>query len=245
MNEQYALLSILVAQHGAIMTGGGGGSIVTAATSSAGGSSDSVVSQQQQQYHGYLGGATYLHCTLLADLLLSAGGPLPKAYEHVISLARVLDECVQEGTVSDKALVKIQSILKHIFHTDPTDGQDDDATTTTVGSATKKAAEESAARTEAAIDTTCGGGKKSANAASSSFSFSAPISSAAKRQLNRILTSAMSAMKMSDPQSLFLNDVTDEIAPGYSKIIKKPMCISAMEKKVSKNAYETLVEFER
>jgi Bromodomain len=255
------LLSILVAQHGAVMTGdgggGGGGSIGTtpATTNAAGVSSDSLFSQQpqQQQYHGYLGGATYLHCTLLADLLLSAGGPLPKAYQHVISLARVLDECVQEGTVSDKALVKIQSILKHIFQTDPAEGPDDDddddddfPQTTATGSATKKAAKR-ITTSETCVGTNDDGDKKSSAAASSSssYSFSAPISSAAKRQLNRILTSSMSAMKMADPQSLFLNDVTDEIAPGYSKIIKKPMCISAMEKKVAKNAYETLVEFER
>jgi Bromodomain len=256
----YALLSILVAQHGAVMTGdgggGGGGSIGTtpATTNAAGVSSDSLFSQQpqQQQYHGYLGGATYLHCTLLADLLLSAGGPLPKAYQHVISLARVLDECVQEGTVSDKALVKIQSILKHIFQTDPAEGPDDNdddddfPQTTATGSATKKAAKR-ITTSETCVGTNDDGDKKSSAAASSSssYSFSAPISSAAKRQLNRILTSSMSAMKMADPQSLFLNDVTDEIAPGYSKIIKKPMCISAMEKKVAKNAYETLVEFER
>jgi len=55
----YAILSILIAQHGA-----------------------------NEKF--FLGGAEHLHCTLVADLLLSTGGPLPKAYTYVLMLARIL-----------------------------------------------------------------------------------------------------------------------------------------------------------
>ncbi|EEC51951.1 predicted protein, partial [Phaeodactylum tricornutum CCAP 1055/1] len=42
----------------------------------------------------------------------------------------------------------------------------------------------------------------------------------------------------------FLNPVTDEIAPGYSKVIKHPICIAAMEDKVESHKYNSPSDWE-
>lgn len=169
-----------------------------------------LIGEHGNQKQTFLGGSAFLHCTLVSDILLSAGGPLPKTYHHVHSLARSLDECVQEGNITDENIVKIQNLVKHIFQPDA-------------------AADE---KTEAPK-------KKEAESAEDS------LTNAAKRQLNRIVTEGISAMKETDPQSLFLNPVTDAIAPGYSRIIKKPMCISMMEEKVFNGTYTSVDEWEQ
>ena len=64
------------------------------------------------------------------------------------------------------------------------------------------------------------------------------------RQLNRIIAAGIVAMKESDPQGLFLNPVTDAIAPGYSKVISRPMSISTMEEKVQNSQYKDLNSWE-
>jgi hypothetical protein len=159
----------------------------------------------------FFGGAKHLHCTLVADLLLSAGGTLPKAYTHLLSLARVVDESVQEGDLNNVRLSQIQAHLKLIFQS----GEQEDKTNATgnVQSA-KKAAEPDA------------------------------LTTAVKRHLNRLISAGLTSMKETDPQHLFLNPVTDAIAPGYSKIISKPMCIVMMEQKVAANEYNSITDWE-
>ena len=173
----YALLSVLMAQHGSTK-------------------------------RCFLGGADHLHCTLVADILLSAGGPLPKQYTDVLALARVLDESVQEGNMSDANLSKIQATLKLIFGAEPSE----------------------------AVPTTPLKGAPSAEPC-------APTT-AIKRQLNRWISSGIAEMKDKDPQQCFLNPVTDAIAPGYSKIINRPMCISTMEHKVASLSYNSVTDWE-
>lgn len=167
-----------------------------------------LIGEHGNRTQTFLGGADYLHCTLVSDILLSAGGPLPKTYHHVHSLARCLDDCVQEGNVTDENIIKIQKLIRHIFQPDA------DLDETPVKKKEVETAEDS-------------------------------LTNAAKRQLNRIVTEGISAMKETDPQSLFLNPVTDAIAPGYSRIIKKPMCIAMMEAKVAGNEYNNVEDWEQ
>jgi hypothetical protein len=166
-----------------------------------------LLCQHGSQKETFLGGADYLQCTLVSDILLSAGGPLPKTYDHVHSLARTLDDCVQEGNISDESIIKIQKLIRLIFQPDAEDVEE---------VATKKEETEAPSAT-----------------------------SMTKRQLNRIITDGILVMKEADPQHLFLNPVTDAIAPGYSKVIKNPMSIIQMEHKVIKNQYSNVTDWEQ
>jgi bromodomain-containing protein 7/9 len=169
-----------------------------------------LMGKHGSQKETFLGGPDFLHCTLASDILLSAGGPLPKSYHHVHSLARTLDQCVQEGNITDEGIIKIQNLVRHIFQPDIAANEPD-----------------------------------TLNKKKETESIEATISNATQRQLNHILTDAISVMKEADPQSLFLNPVTDRIAPNYSKVIKKPMCISMMEEKVKKDLYHSADDFEQ
>lgn len=62
-----------------------------------------------------------------------------------------------------------------------------------------------------------------------------------KSLLKKTVAAGVDAMKEADPQSLFLNPVTDAIAPGYSKVIQKPMCMKQM---LTTN-YLTIQEWDR
>ena len=44
-------------------------------------------------------------------------------------------------------------------------------------------------------------------------------------------------------QNLFLNPVTDSIAPGYSSVIKSPMCIRTIEEKMMSCKYNKIEEY--
>ena len=174
-----------------------------------------IIAQHGLNTESNLGGAGNLRCSLVADVLLSAGGPLPRGYQDVVTLARLLDESVQEGDISDQAIEKIQTTLTSIFLSD------DDA------AASKKS--------------------KSSESAKSQHlqSSQEELSLATLRQLNKIITAGIEAMKDADPQNLFLNPVTDAIAPGYSKVITKPICIVQMEAKVSRNKYNSIDEWDK
>jgi hypothetical protein len=143
-----------------------------------------------------------LHCTLVADILLS--GPLPKAYQPVLALARILDEAVKEGAFSDAHIFQIQQALCQILPTDDAPMEPIHSVVTPSTSSTD---------TEASV---------------------------AKRILPTIVKEAIQAMREADPQSLFLNPVTDAIAPGYSKVISRPMCMKQMEA----TKYTSLQEFD-
>lgn len=192
----YALMTLLIARHGSL-------------------------SSTKRQH--LLGGAQHLHCTLVIDILLAAGGPLPKAYQHVHKLARLVDECVDQGNISDKALVAIQAALKDVFASDQTM---DALPTETKDNAPKKKDDEDEEYQEKK--------KNDKNEMTSSL----------QRQINVIINAGIAALKDIDPQSLFLNPVTNKIAPGYTKIIKKPMSISTMENKIEKFMYKNIEEWE-
>jgi len=166
-------------------------------------------------------GSDHLHCTLVADVLLSSGGPLPKAYQYVLLLARLLDDCVAEGNVSNESLSRIQSALRQIFQPD-------------VDNSAQAAAPAKSSKTDSSISI------KLQKKISEEAEAARLHSNSFQRQLNRIITAGLEEMKESDPQNLFRNPVTDEIAPGYSKIIKKPMSIVNMEEKVESDDYASV-----
>ena len=172
--------------------------------------------------HGLLAGSSHLHCTLVADILLSSGGPLPKIYANVHSLARILDDAVKNGIFTDKDLIKVQHTLKLIYDAEPTVNKDDDIN------------KKKKSRNDLHDDT---GSKSSSKNKTPNKSLI--------RQLNKIITSGLSALKDNDGQSLFLNPVTDAIAPGYSKVIKKPMSIGTMINKIENNQYHDIKTWEQ
>ncbi|MGK3759196.1 MAG: hypothetical protein ACI8RD_011513, partial [Bacillariaceae sp.] len=172
--------------------------------------------------HGLLAGSSHLHCTLVADILLSSGGPLPKIYANVHSLARILDDAVKNGIFTDKDLIKVQHTLKLIYDAEPTVNKDDDINK-------KKKSKKNDDHDDTGVK---------------SFSKNKTPNKSLIRQLNKIITSGLSALKDNDGQSLFLNPVTDAIAPGYSKVIKKPMSIGTMENKIENNQYHDIKTWE-
>jgi hypothetical protein len=183
------------------------------------------MAQHGSSQRDFLGGSAHLHCTLVADILLSAGRPLPKAYHHVLSLAQVLDECVQEGNMGDPQLAKVQASLKGVFLSD-------EGLVTASSSGATPIEGKSNPTARSSVDELT---SKKPDAPSNSL----------VRQLNRIIITGVASMKEADPQSLFLNPVTDAIAPGYSKKISKPMSIVTMERKVQNDEYASVNEWKQ
>lgn len=170
-------------------------------------------------------GSSSLHCTLLSDVLLSYG-QLPRQYEDVRLLAQTLDKCVRIGIVSDQAIGQIQHSLKSIFQPD----QD-----------TKE--QPAVVKREKIPD------PKPLHAKKRKDVQDTVVNNEAERHfelklLRKIIESSVVAMKECDPQGLFLNSVTDDIAPGYSRLIKNPMCTRTIEEKAVNLRYETLGRYE-
>lgn len=211
-----ALMNMLIAEHGRLPPAATAVAAAAVPTSATGGT--------------VLGGSAYLHCSLAADVLL-AHKQLPRQYELVGILARNLDGCVRSGVLTDGAVAQIQGCLMVIFQQRDSQGEgaafvSDDA----AAAAAKRRAEaaEAAKRTKITIT--------KAQRDDSDYHH---------KLLRRILVAAIRATKESDPRGLFLNPVTDDIAPGYSAVIKEPMCIRTIEDKCEEMAYNHLSEYER
>lgn len=170
-------------------------------------------------------GSSSLHCTLLSDILLSYG-QLPRQYENVRLLAQTLDKCVRIGIVSDQAVSQIQDSLKFIFQAD----QDTKEQLAVAKKVKAKVSKLAPVKKKNDIQD-----KVSKNEAERQFEL---------KLLRKVIESAVVAMKECDPQGLFLNPVTDEIAPGYSRVIKNPMCIRTIEQKAVNLRYSTLGQYE-
>ncbi|KAG7355883.1 bromodomain containing protein [Nitzschia inconspicua] len=203
----HAIVSMLMARHGAL-------------------ASASKTGTEQ----GLLAGQTHLHCTLLADILLSTSGPLPKEFANIHSLARVLDDAVARGVFTDKDLLTVQQTLKLIYSAEQCVDEDN---------GNNDSPKKKKQKTQKEAD-----GDDEFTPSGKSSSLKNMPNKSLVRQLNQIIISGLTAMKGSDPQSLFLNPVTDAIAPGYSKIIKKPMSISTMERKIEHNQYASVEDWE-
>ena len=61
--------------------------------------------------------------------------------------------------------------------------------------------------------------------------------------LQKLLELLLPTLERKDPRQFFAWPVTDNIAPGYSTIIPKPMDFSTMKQKIEDNQYRTLHEF--
>lgn len=61
--------------------------------------------------------------------------------------------------------------------------------------------------------------------------------------LQKLLEHLLKALEKRDPQQFFAWPVTDNIAPGYSHIINKPMDFSTMKQKIDDNLYLVLQDF--
>lgn len=175
-----------------------------------------------------MGGSSYLACTLAADIIISYGH-LPRPYEHVHALASILDKCVRDGQVSDVSLAQIQSSLRVIFS--PPKEKDTAAATNVKTTATASMTKETKSKVSS---TPLPQKSKTVDKDEEEFE---------RKLLRKVVTNAVKEMKASDPQSLFLNPVTDEIAAGYSRVIKKPMCIRVIESKASNLEYSTMSDY--
>ncbi|XP_055642002.1 bromodomain-containing protein 7 [Toxorhynchites rutilus septentrionalis] len=61
--------------------------------------------------------------------------------------------------------------------------------------------------------------------------------------LARLLDHLLKALEKRDPHQFFAWPVTDDIAPGYSTIITKPMDFSTIRQKIDDNEYTSVTEF--
>ena len=190
-----------------------------------------------------LGGSSYLHCTLAADLLLTHK-QLPRQYEHVGLLAKILDGCVRAGTVTDDAVAQIQGCLRIVFQQRDVHDGGGSGGGATAGDSMEAAAARAKHEAEAAA-AAMGKSRGRGRSGSESRAIDRDDSDYHQKLLRKIITAAVRAMREADPRGLFLNPVTDEIAPGYSKVIKEPMCIRTIEDKAEEMEYDHLSEYER
>lgn len=199
-----AVLDMLIAEHAT--KGGGLGYIKTLSDSE----------KKEKLLDGttaasIIGGATNLSCSLVADVLLTFGH-LPRSYEVLDIMTRILDTSVQSGSISDSSIAQIQGCLRTIF----------------------RPSQLEQSKSNPAEGTKIKLSLKTATVKSPSMFPDHPVddSNYERKLLQRVVKKAITVMKEHDPQGLFLNPVTDAIAPGYSSIVGTPMCIRTMEEKM-------------
>ena len=173
-----------------------------------------------------LGGSRYLRCCLVSDVLISFTGQLPKTFRELSALAKVFDQCVKEGEINDSALIQIQACLRTIFQVK------------------KNLAQKQQIQSKPLQSNNVDDGKSKGTKAKISITkVSKEDREFSLSLIKTVLIAAIDAMQEADPQQLFLNPVTDDIAPGYSRVISKPMCILNIQKKIDSLQYVRLEDF--
>ena len=181
---------------------------------------DMLVSSHASNGGSMLVGATNLTCSLVADILLSFG-QLPRSYEVLDILARLLDTAVQVGSISDTAISQIQGCLRTIFR--PTRSEQSDRTS------------DGGTKIKLSL-------KSVPKPPTSTFPDMVDDSEYQRKLIQKLVKNALISLRENDTQGLFLNPVTDEIAPGYYDIVENPMCIRTMEEKATNSIYTSIDE---
>ena len=65
------------------------------------------------------------------------------------------------------------------------------------------------------------------------------------KRFKRLLIESIANMKANDSDEVFHYPVTDKKAPGYTDVIKKPICLKDMRDKVRNCNYHTIKEFKK
>jgi len=228
-----ALIQMIIAQHGATTS-----TSTTTTSTSTNDTTTTVTAVYGGTEHTILGGERYLNCCLLSDILLTFGSScMSKSYEHVGSLARIVDECVNAGTVTDTHVAQIQGCLRHIFEIPTT--QNRTSTTANANTSTSSSTHILPATAPTAL------GNRAKPPPPTPSVILTKTATRSDEHLQKAITLALVQMKLDDRESIFLNPVTDDLVLGYSDVIHEPMCLSMMEEKVANAKYSDLVEFER
>ena len=66
-----------------------------------------------------------------------------------------------------------------------------------------------------------------------------------KQILTQLLIGLIDTLKENDREEIFLEEVTDDKVPGYSNVVKQPICLKTIENRVRKSVYVTLDEFKK
>lgn len=147
-----------------------------------------------------VGGATNLSCTLVADTLLSHG-QLPRSYEVLEIMARILDTAVQSGFITDAAVSQIQGCLRSIFRP----SQSEQTQVTAEGTKIKLSL------------------KPVAKAPASMFpDLPADDSEYERKLVQRVVKKALAAMKAYDPQVSFVDQCAISSSSSGNPIVLSP-----------------------
>ena len=66
-----------------------------------------------------------------------------------------------------------------------------------------------------------------------------------KQILEQLLRNLVDSLKKNDRDDMFFKKVTDDKVPGYSNIVKQPICLKTIQNKVKKSHYMTFEEFKK